>query len=147
MYMFMADLVVFALTIIFFDDFSGQLDQDLAFVRPHPAWPRVRVPAPWRRARRRHCPDLIGPVYAPELPGGGGMAQILSENTVPALFLAIAMLEFILMILDRMVYTSKSLRWKLLIQWATVIGFHVWIFFVLPAAKQCVRAPMSLAAK
>ena len=75
------------------------------------------------------------------------MAQILSENTVPALFLAIAMLEFILMILDRMVYTSKSLRWKLLIQWATVIGFHVWIFFVLPAAKQCVRAPMSLAAK
>ena len=85
-YMFMADLVVFALTIIFFDDFSGQLDQDLAFVRPHPAWPRVRVPAPWRRARRRHCPDLIGPVYAPELPGGGGWHRSSRKIQFPRSF-------------------------------------------------------------
>ena len=33
LYMFSADLVVFLLTIAFFDDFSGQLDQDLEFVR------------------------------------------------------------------------------------------------------------------
>jgi len=31
--MFMADLVVFLLTVLFFDDFSGEVDQDLEFVR------------------------------------------------------------------------------------------------------------------
>ena len=48
------------------------------------------------------------------------------------------MLEFILMLLDRMIYSSKSIRLKLLMQWVTVIGFHIWIFFVLPGSKQYV---------
>jgi len=55
---------------------------------------------------------------------------------VPALFLMIAMLEFLLIIIDRMIYSSKSIRLKLLAQWVTVLGFHGWIFFALPAAKQ-----------
>ena len=62
--------------------------------------------------------------------------QILEQNTVPALFLMIAMLEFLLIIMDRMIYSSKSIRLKLLTQWVTVLGFHGWIFFALPAAKQ-----------
>jgi piezo-type mechanosensitive ion channel component 1/2 len=58
---------------------------------------------------------------------------------VPSLFLAIAMLEFFLMLLDRMVYTAKALGSKLVLQWVTVLGFHIWIFFVLPSSKQYAR--------
>lgn len=59
---------------------------------------------------------------------------------MPSLFLAIAMLEFFLILLDRMVYTAKALGSKLVLQWVTVLGFHIWIFFVLPSSKQYVRA-------
>ena len=38
LYMFMADLVVFLLTVLFFDDFSGEVDQDLEFVRRLTRW-------------------------------------------------------------------------------------------------------------
>ena len=126
--MFSADLVVFLLTIAFFDDFSGQLDQDLEFVRVQKS-ESSKAAAPFGL--------LIRLCLFWERRAG----QILSQNTVPSLFLAIAMLEFILMLLDRMIYSSKSIRLKLLMQWVTVIGFHIWIFFVLPSSKQYVPSP------
>ena len=98
------------------------------------------------RRSRGVCGTLPSPTGLTGGGGGGGGGgdgcgaasprQILSQNTVPSLFLAIAMLEFVLILLDRMIYASKSIRLKLLMQWTTVIGFHIWIFFVLPSTKQ-----------
>lgn len=38
-------------------------------------------------------------------------------------------------LIDRMIYSAKSIRMKLLVQYATVIGYHVWLFFYLPNEK------------
>lgn len=64
--------------------------------------------------------------------------QILSQNTVPALFLVIAITEFVCIILDRLIYSAKALRLKWVMQLATVFGYHIWIFFILPSSKECV---------
>lgn len=61
---------------------------------------------------------------------------VFQQNSVPPLFVAILLVNFCLIIADRMVYISKSLLAKLAIQWITVIAFTMWIFFVLPPSNK-----------
>ncbi|EDQ91426.1 uncharacterized protein MONBRDRAFT_2538, partial [Monosiga brevicollis MX1] len=42
------------------------------------------------------------------------------------------LMQFIVMILDRIFYLKRSMRGKLLVHVVTVIGLHIYIFFVLP---------------
>jgi len=60
----------------------------------------------------------------------------LTENTVPPLFVIIAIVEFCVLIADRLIYSSKSIRIKLILQYVTVLAYHAWIFFILVAAKR-----------
>lgn len=55
---------------------------------------------------------------------------------MPPLFIVIAITEFCVIILDRLIYSSKSIRLKLTLQYITVIAYHLWIFFLLVAAKK-----------
>jgi hypothetical protein len=57
---------------------------------------------------------------------------VLSQNTVPPLFAAIAILNFTLIVIDRCIYVSKSLFSKLILQFVSVFCFSLWIFFLLP---------------
>lgn len=63
------------------------------------------------------------------------LSTVFNQNQVPPLFVAILVTNFILIIADRAIYVSKSLFGKLVLQYITVFGFCIWIFFVLPPSN------------
>jgi hypothetical protein len=65
---------------------------------------------------------------------------VFSQNSVPPLFVAIAMVNFCLIILDRAIYISKSVAAKFILHVVTVIAYNAWVFFVLPVTN---REPIS----
>ena len=60
---------------------------------------------------------------------------VFNQNTVPPLFAAMLIINFCLIIVDRAIYTSKSLVAKYIIHFTTVIVFTLWLFFVLPISN------------
>ncbi|XP_074646694.1 piezo-type mechanosensitive ion channel component 1-like isoform X3 [Tubulanus polymorphus] len=62
----------------------------------------------------------------------GDVSSYLSENRIPAPFLAMLLIQFILIIIDRALYLRKFVLGKFVFQVLLVIVVHCWIFFVLP---------------
>uniref|UniRef100_A0A1A9WMD8 Piezo-type mechanosensitive ion channel component n=1 Tax=Glossina brevipalpis TaxID=37001 RepID=A0A1A9WMD8_9MUSC len=63
---------------------------------------------------------------------GGGVQSYLSENKVPISFLIMLLVQFLIIIIDRVVYLRKALRVKIVFHYISVVGVHVWMFLLLP---------------
>ncbi|KAI9578668.1 hypothetical protein GQX74_009242 [Glossina fuscipes] len=53
---------------------------------------------------------------------GGGVQSYLSENKVPVSFLIMLLVQFLLIIIDRVVYLRKALRVKIVFHYISVVG-------------------------
>ncbi|XP_070327921.1 piezo-type mechanosensitive ion channel component 2-like [Odocoileus virginianus] len=60
------------------------------------------------------------------------LAESLSEETVPGAFLAMVLVQFGTMLVDRALYLRKAVLGKCAFQLLLVIGTHLWLFFILP---------------
>ncbi|XP_068928415.1 piezo-type mechanosensitive ion channel component 2-like [Petaurus breviceps papuanus] len=59
-------------------------------------------------------------------------SETLSEDQVPEAFLAMILIQFGSMIVDRAIYLRKTMYGKCVFQVVLVIGVHFWLFFILP---------------
>lgn len=64
--------------------------------------------------------------------GDGGVASYVEENKIPVAFLIMLLLQFVFIIVDRALYLRKNLIGKIIFQFITVIGMHIWLFFLVP---------------
>ena len=55
---------------------------------------------------------------------------------IPGPFLAMLLIQFCFIVIDRALYLKKCVVGKLIFQIFLVIGIHVWIFFILPYVTQ-----------
>lgn len=46
------------------------------------------------------------------------------------------LLQFVFIIVDRALYLRKNLVGKIIFQFITVIGMHVWLFFLVPVFSE-----------
>lgn len=68
--------------------------------------------------------------------GDGGVTSYLEENKIPVAFLIMLLLQFVFIIVDRALYLRKNLVGKIIFQFITVIGMHVWLFFLVPVFSE-----------
>ncbi|XP_037048036.1 piezo-type mechanosensitive ion channel component isoform X2 [Bradysia coprophila] len=68
--------------------------------------------------------------------GDGGVAAYVEENKIPVAFLIMLLLQFVFIIVDRALYLRKNLIGKIIFQFITVIGMHIWLFFLVPALSE-----------
>ncbi|XP_055851574.1 piezo-type mechanosensitive ion channel component isoform X3 [Episyrphus balteatus] len=68
--------------------------------------------------------------------GEGGVQTYLVENKVPIPFLIMLLVQFILIVIDRALYLRKALVHKIVFHFFSVIGIHIWMFFVIPAVTE-----------
>ncbi|XP_036605792.1 piezo-type mechanosensitive ion channel component 2-like [Trichosurus vulpecula] len=59
-------------------------------------------------------------------------SETLSEDQVPETFLAMILIQFGSMVVDRAIYLRKNMYGKCVFQVVLVIGVHFWLFFILP---------------
>ncbi|XP_027706364.1 piezo-type mechanosensitive ion channel component 2-like [Vombatus ursinus] len=59
-------------------------------------------------------------------------SETFSEDQVPEAFLAMILIQFGSMIVDRAIYLRKTVIGKCIFQVVLVIGVHFWLFFILP---------------
>lgn len=64
--------------------------------------------------------------------GDGGVTSYLQENKIPIAFLIMLLLQFVFIIVDRALYLRKNLLGKIIFQFVSVIGMHIWLFFLVP---------------
>ncbi|XP_058500051.1 piezo-type mechanosensitive ion channel component 2 [Solea solea] len=64
------------------------------------------------------------------------ITESLSEDQVPEAFLAMLLIQFGTMIVDRALYLKKSLLGKCVFQVVLVFGIHFWMFFILPGVTE-----------
>uniref|UniRef100_A0A674P3D5 Piezo type mechanosensitive ion channel component 1 (Er blood group) n=1 Tax=Takifugu rubripes TaxID=31033 RepID=A0A674P3D5_TAKRU len=64
------------------------------------------------------------------------IASTLSDDQVPEAFLAMLLIQFSTMIIDRALYLRKAVLGKLIFQVILVFGIHLWMFFILPAVTE-----------
>lgn len=64
--------------------------------------------------------------------GDGGVQSYLEENKIPVTFLITLLLQFIFIIVDRALYLRKNLLGKIVFQYISVIGMHIWLFILVP---------------
>ncbi|XP_054995933.1 piezo-type mechanosensitive ion channel component 1-like [Sorex araneus] len=64
------------------------------------------------------------------------LAESLSEEKVPEAFLAMVLIQFGTMVVDRALYLQKTLFGKCLFQVILVVGTHFWVFFILPGVTE-----------
>ncbi|KAM4570603.1 piezo-type mechanosensitive ion channel component 2 [Fundulus diaphanus] len=64
------------------------------------------------------------------------ISETLSEDQVPEAFLAMLLIQFGTMIVDRALYLKKSLLGKCVFQVVLVFGIHFWMFFILPGVTE-----------
>ncbi|CAM4812248.1 unnamed protein product [Rotaria magnacalcarata] len=67
-----------------------------------------------------------------ERASGNNVVQTIKENKVPVAFLAMLLIQFLLIVIDRALYLRRNVRGKLFFHLFQVIGVHIWLFFVLP---------------
>lgn len=58
--------------------------------------------------------------------------DMINQNMVPAPLVNVVILSTFILVLDRALYASKNFLGKYLLQIATLIGYHIYIFFYLP---------------
>lgn len=68
--------------------------------------------------------------------GDGGVTSYLEENKIPVAFLIMLLLQFIFIIVDRALYLRKNLLGKIIFQFVTVVGMHIWLFFLVPTLSE-----------
>ncbi|KAL5279172.1 hypothetical protein ACFFRR_003664 [Megaselia abdita] len=68
--------------------------------------------------------------------GEGGVQTYLAENKVPVPFLIMLLVQFLLIITDRALYLRKALIYKIIFHFVSVIGIHIWMFFVIPVITE-----------
>ncbi|XP_054741446.1 piezo-type mechanosensitive ion channel component isoform X2 [Anastrepha obliqua] len=66
----------------------------------------------------------------------GGVQTYLEENKVPIPFLIMLLVQFILIVVDRALYLRKALLNKIIFHFLSVIGIHIWMFFIVPAVTE-----------
>lgn len=64
--------------------------------------------------------------------GDGGVTSYLEENKIPIAFLIMLLLQFVFIIVDRALYLRKNLLGKIIFQFVSVVGMHIWLFFLVP---------------
>lgn len=64
--------------------------------------------------------------------GDGGVQSYLEENKIPITFLITLLLQFVFIIVDRALYLRKNLLGKIIFQYISVIGMHIWLFILVP---------------
>eukprot|EP01135_Chromosphaera_perkinsii_P000950 Nk52_evm48s153 gene=Nk52_evmTU48s153 len=62
--------------------------------------------------------------------------HFLHNNKIPLAFLGILLVQFFLIVCDRIIYLNHSLLMKILFQFTQVIFVHAWIFFILPIYRE-----------
>ncbi|XP_065187003.1 piezo-type mechanosensitive ion channel component 1-like isoform X2 [Sycon ciliatum] len=60
----------------------------------------------------------------------------ISQNYIPRTFLAMVLVQFLLMIVDRILYLRKLIFVKFVFQITLLIAVHAWLFFILPAISE-----------
>ncbi|XP_023031317.2 piezo-type mechanosensitive ion channel component isoform X7 [Drosophila willistoni] len=65
-----------------------------------------------------------------------GVQTYLAENKVPVPFLIMLLVQFLLIVIDRALYLRKALVNKIIFHFFSVIGIHIWMFFVVPAVTE-----------
>ena len=58
----------------------------------------------------------------------------ITENNIPPVLLISLILQFAMMVLDRVFYLKRSMLGKLVLHYVLVFGIHIYIFFLLPIA-------------
>lgn len=71
--------------------------------------------------------------FGPTSVEGADVATVLQQSRVPVPFLAMLLVQFVLIIIDRALYLRKLVFGKFLFHIFLVILVHIWMFFVLPA--------------
>ncbi|XP_054082423.1 piezo-type mechanosensitive ion channel component isoform X2 [Zeugodacus cucurbitae] len=66
----------------------------------------------------------------------GGVQTYLAENKVPIPFLIMLLVQFMLIVIDRALYLRKALLHKIIFHFLSVIGIHIWMFFIVPAVTE-----------
>ncbi|XP_039949195.1 piezo-type mechanosensitive ion channel component isoform X2 [Bactrocera tryoni] len=66
----------------------------------------------------------------------GGVQTYLEENKVPIPFLIMLLVQFMLIVIDRALYLRKALLHKIIFHFLSVIGIHIWMFFIVPAVTE-----------
>ncbi|XP_049822868.1 piezo-type mechanosensitive ion channel component isoform X3 [Aethina tumida] len=64
--------------------------------------------------------------------GDGGVSSYLEDNRVPALFLVMLILQFMLIIIDRGIFLRKNIIAKLIFQYIQILFLHIWLFVLFP---------------
>lgn len=54
------------------------------------------------------------------------------ENKVPTSLLFLIIMQFIVIIIDRMLYLRKNMIGKVIFHYIMIITIHSWMFFILP---------------
>lgn len=68
--------------------------------------------------------------------GDGGVTSYLEENKIPIAFLIMLLLQFVFIIVDRALYLRKNLLGKIIFQLVSVVGMHIWLFFLVPVFSE-----------
>jgi hypothetical protein len=59
-------------------------------------------------------------------------ANFIKQNNIPPLFLAYVLLQFVLIVFDRIVYLHRMFRVKLALHYFLLLGVHLLVFYALP---------------
>lgn len=59
-------------------------------------------------------------------------SEMVNKNMIPAPLVNMVLLSTFVLVLDRALYVSKNFVGKFLLQLATLVGYHVYMFFYLP---------------
>lgn len=60
----------------------------------------------------------------------------ISQNNIPSGLLGYMLMQFLLMVLDRIVYLLRSEKYKLILHYALVVLIHILIFYVIPKTTE-----------
>ena len=64
------------------------------------------------------------------------VATYIQQSTIPIPFLVVLLLQFLFMLIDRIIYLRKSLPMKFLFNVFLIIAWHSYLFFILPYYTQ-----------
>lgn len=60
------------------------------------------------------------------------MLNYIEENKIPTSLLFLIVIQFAMIVIDRMLYLKKNMTGKVIFHLFTVFYTHAWMFFILP---------------